>query len=60
MIDELKSMLNLNKKSVNELHQARMARNWIAHPFEADEVVPTWEMIELCLKTTENLLDHKN
>jgi hypothetical protein len=60
VIDELKSMLNLNKKSVNELHQARMARNWIAHPFEADEVVPTWEMIELCLKTTENLLDHKN
>jgi hypothetical protein len=60
VIDELKSILNLNQESVNGLHQARMARNWIAHPFEADEVEPTWEMVELCLKTSENLLDHKN
>ena len=53
VIDELTKLLNLDRQSINSLHQARMARNWVAHPFEAEEVEPTWEMVKLCLNTAE-------
>jgi hypothetical protein len=59
VIDQIRDLLDLNRTANNALHQARMARNWIAHPFEAEEVKPTWEMVELCLKTTEEILNYE-
>ena len=57
IIDLIKDLLDLNRLEITALHEARKARNWIAHPFEAEEVNPTWEMVELCLNTAEEILE---
>lgn len=57
VIDQIRDLLDLDQSTINALHQARLARNWIGHPMSAKEVKPTWEMVELCLKTTEDILD---
>lgn len=57
VIDQIRDLLDLDQSTNNALHQARLARNWIGHPMSAKEVKPTWEMVELCLKTTEDILD---
>ena len=56
VIDQIGALLDLDQSTINALHQARLARNWIGHPISAKEVKPTWEMVELCLKTTEDIL----
>ncbi|MDB2569316.1 helix-turn-helix domain-containing protein [Candidatus Poseidonia alphae] len=57
VIDQIRDLLDFDQSTNNALHQARLARNWIGHPMSAKEVKPTWEMVELCLKTTEDILD---
>ena len=57
VIDELEELLGFDRKTKNNLHQARMARNFVAHPFEAEEIPSTWDLVELCLKTAEDLLN---
>ena len=55
LVDLLAESLGLTQKIQSQLHEARMARNWIGHPFEAKEVQPTWDMVKLCLKLAEEV-----
>ena len=57
VIDEIRDLLDLDRDIYSALHEARKARNWIAHPFEAKEVNPKWEMVELCLNTAEDIIE---
>ena len=59
-IDELRDMLRLDKTAVNNLHEARLARNFVAHPFEAEEKEPTWLMVALCLECAERVLNYEH
>ena len=59
-IDELRDMLGLDKTAVNNLHEARLARNFVAHPFEAEDKEPTWSMVALCLECAERVLNHEH
>jgi predicted XRE-type DNA-binding protein len=59
VIDEVVSLLNLDKKEINALHQARLARNWISHKESEQKVAPKWKFVELMLITGQKLSELK-
>lgn len=59
VIDEVVKLLNLDKKEINALHQARLARNWISHKESEQKVAPKWKFVELMLITGQKLSELK-
>jgi hypothetical protein len=59
VIDEVAKLLNLDKKEINALHQARLARNWISHKESEQKIAPKWKFVELMLVTGQKLSELK-
>lgn len=60
VIDEVAKLLNLDKKEINALHQARLARNWISHKESEQKSAPKWKFVELMLTIGQKLSELKN
>lgn len=55
VVDEVSNLLKLNEQSITNLHQARLARNWVSHKESEQKIGPRWKYVELTLTYAQQM-----